>query len=277
MLGTLLKLNNEIIIPQYGLGTYKLDVSNTSEIVAEAACLGYRHFDTAQMYQNEAQVAAGIRASGLPREEFFITSKLLPSNHQSADARRSFAESLEKMQLDYLDLFLIHWPMPHLYNGDFSATWRILEEFLADGRVRAIGVSNFMEHHLEHLLAETDIVPAVNQVESHPHLQLPELHTYCAERGILVEAWSPLARGKVFNEPTIRELAEKHGKTPAQITLRWAIQRGDIVFPKTASPKRLVENSEIFDFSLSPEDMAVMAKLDKGEAGRLGPHPDRLG
>lgn len=276
MISPLLVLNNQVPIPQFGLGTYKLEANDSARIVSEAARLGYRHFDTAQMYQNEAEVAAGIRDAGLKRAEVFVTSKLLPSNHAADDARRSFDESLQKMQFDYLDLFLIHWPMPHLYNGDYPATWRVLEEFLNDGRVRAIGVSNFMENHLERLFNETGIVPAVNQVESHPYLQLPELHAFCAEHGILVEAWSPLARGAVLDDPTIVELAQKHGKTPSQVTLRWALQRGDIIFPKTASVARLAENADIFNFELSASEMEQMAALDRGEDGRLGPHPDKM-
>lgn len=276
MISPLLVLNNQVSIPQFGLGTYKLEANDSARIVSEAARLGYRHFDTAQMYQNEAEVAAGIRDAGLKRAEVFVTSKLLPSNHAADDARRSFDESLQKMQFDYLDLFLIHWPMPHLYNGDYPATWRVLEEFLNDGRVRAIGVSNFMENHLERLFNETGIVPAVNQVESHPYLQLPKLHAFCAEHGILVEAWSPLARGAVLDDPTIVELAQKHGKTPSQVTLRWALQRGDIIFPKTASVARLAENADIFNFELSASEMEQMAALDRGEDGRLGPHPDKM-
>ncbi|MDO5061243.1 MAG: aldo/keto reductase [Actinomycetaceae bacterium] len=270
-------LNTGAEIPQFGLGTYKLGPHNTAEIVEQAAHLGYRHFDTAQMYGNEAEVAQGIRNSGIPREEFFVTSKLLPANHLAADAKASFAQSLEKMQFDYVDLFLIHWPMPHLYDGDFPATWRVLEEFYAQGRAKAIGVSNFMEHHLERLLAETDVVPAVNQVESHPHLQLPKLHEFCADKGILVEAWSPLARGRVFDEPAIVQIAAEHGKTPSQVTLRWALQRGDIVFPKTESVDRLAENFAVFDFELSAEQVAAIDALDRGEGGRLGPHPDQMG
>ncbi|EEH64409.1 oxidoreductase, aldo/keto reductase family protein [Gleimia coleocanis DSM 15436] len=270
-------LNSGYIIPQFGLGTYKLPKENAQEIVREAALLGYRHFDTAQMYQNEAEVAAGIRESGIPREEFFITSKLLPQNHLEADAKHSFAESLEKMQLDYIDLFLIHWPMPHLYDGNFPATWRVLEEFVASGRAKSIGVSNFMEHHLEKLMQETSIVPAVNQIESHPYLQMNALHNFCAEHGIAVEAWSPLARGQVFDEPAITSAAQAHGKTASQVTLRWALQRGDIVFPKTESVSRLAENLNVFDFTLSADEIAAINALDKGEAGRIGPHPDKLG
>ncbi|MCS4484837.1 aldo/keto reductase [Gleimia sp. 6138-11-ORH1] len=271
-----LLLNTKATIPQFGLGTYKLEADSTAEIVTKAAHLGYRHFDTAQMYKNEAEVAAGIRASGIPREEFFVTSKLLPANNQPDKARRSFSESLERMQFDYVDLFLIHWPMPHLADADFCVTWRVLEEFYAQGLAKAIGVSNFLKHHLQRLLAETEVIPAVNQIESHPHLQLPDLHEFCAQQGILIEAWSPLARGRVFSEPVLLKIAQLLGKTPAQVTLRWALQRGDIVFPKTASPERLAENLDIFDFELSPEQMEAISGLDRGEAGRIGPHPDRM-
>lgn len=262
-----------IEIPQVGFGTYKV-TEGTAPIVESAIKVGYRHIDTAQMYLNEPEVGEGWRAAGVPREQLFITSKLNNPNHEPEVARRSFAQTLTDLQTDYVDLFLIHWPLPMYYGGDFGATWAVLEEFLEDGRARAIGVSNFEIHHLEKLLETARVVPAVNQIESHPYFQEPELHAFNASHGILTEAWSPLARGTVLQDPTLSEIARDHGKSTSQVALRWALQRGDIILPKSSTAQRQRTNLELFDFELNEDEMARIYALDRGEEGRTGKHPD---
>jgi 2,5-diketo-D-gluconate reductase A len=196
---------------------------------------------------------------------------------RSADAaRRAFDGTLEALGFDYVDLFLIHWPLPTLYDGDYLSTWRALEEFKSDGRARSIGVSNFQIEHLERLAAETDTVPAVNQIELHPYFQNRDVRAYDEEHGIATEAWAPIAQGEVLDDQVIGEIAEKAGRTPAQVVLRWHIQRGNIVFPKSVTPERIRENFEIFDFELDDSDLERIDDLDQGEAGRNGPHPDRF-
>jgi 2,5-diketo-D-gluconate reductase A len=226
------------------------------------------------MYGNEREVGEGIRASGLGRGDVFVTSKLDNALHEPDDARKAFEGTLSDLGFDYLDLFLIHWPLPTLYNGDFVSTWKTLEEFHNDGRARSIGVSNFQIEHLERLAAETDTVPAVNQIEVHPYFTNDAVREYGSEHGIVTEAWSPIAQGAVLEDPTITRIAEKVGRSPAQVVLRWHIQRGDIVFPKSVTPSRMRENFELFDFELEPADMDGISKLDKGESGRTGPNPD---
>jgi 2,5-diketo-D-gluconate reductase A len=265
-------LNNGNSIPQFGFGVFLVEPEETVEAVTNALDAGYRHIDTAQMYGNEAEVGEAIAKSGVDRSEVFVTSKLNNGFHRPDDARAAFDLSLEAMNLDYLDLFLIHWPLPTRYDGDFVSTWQTLEEFYRDGRARSIGVSNFQINHLNRLANETDITPAVNQIEVHPYLVQDELRTYCAERQIAVEAWSPIARGKVADDPTISEVAGRHGKTNAQVVLRWHIQRGDIVFPKSIKPERIKENIDIFDFELAPEDVEAITDLNRDE--RTGPDPD---
>ena len=260
-------------IPQLGFGTYKV-VDNPTAVIESAIDVGYRHLDTAQMYGNEDAVGAAWVNSGLPREEFFITTKLDNPNHEPDMVRKSFEKSLEDLRTDYVDLFLIHWPLPMYYDGDFVTTWKVMEEFVKEGRARSIGVSNFEPHHLEELIASGGMVPEVNQVESHPYMQNDAVHQFDAEHGILTEAWSPLARGKVLADPVLEEIAAKHGKTPSQVALRWALQRGDIVFPKASTKERQQENFDVFNFELSDEDMERIAGLDKGEDGRTGMHPD---
>ena len=203
-----------------------------------------------------------------------MTSKLNNGFHRPDDARVAFDGTLKTLGFDYVDLFLIHWPLPTLYGGDFVSTWRTLEEFHADGRARSIGVSNFQVHHLERLAAETETVPAVNQIEAHPYLTNDEVRAYDLEHAIATEPWSPIAKGRVLTDPTITAIADRLGRTPAQVTLRWHIQRGDIVFPKSTTPSRIKQNFEIFDFRLADEDMAAISALDRGEQGRTGPHPD---
>jgi 2,5-diketo-D-gluconate reductase A len=228
------------------------------------------------MYGNEKEVGEAIRSSGLDRSDIFVTSKLSNAFHEPDDARTAFDTTLSELGFDYVDLFLIHWPMPTLYDGDYVSTWKTLEEFHGDGRARSIGVSNFQVEHLERLASETDTVPAVNQIEVHPYLTNEAVRSYGREHGIATEAWSPIAQGGVLEDQTITRIAEDVGKTPAQVVLRWHIQRGDIVFPKSVTPSRMRENFELFDFELGSEDMEAISALDRGEEGRTGPHPNRF-
>jgi len=267
-------LNDGNTIPQLGFGVFQIEPNETAEAVGEALRVGYRHIDTAQMYGNEREVGEGIRASGLDRGDIFVTSKLNNSFHEPDDARRAFDETLSELGFDYVDLFLIHWPLPTLYDGDFVSTWTTMEEFKGDGRARSIGVSNFQIEHLERLAAETDTVPAVNQIEVHPYFTNDAVREYGQEHGIATEAWSPIAQGGELEDPTITEIAEKVGKTPAQVVLRWHIQRGDIVFPKSVTPSRMEENFDVFDFELDSADMDGISTLDQDEDGRTGPHPN---
>jgi 2,5-diketo-D-gluconate reductase A len=267
-------LNDGAQIPQLGFGVFQIDPEETAEAVKTALEIGYRHIDTAEMYENERGVGEGIRAAGLDRSAVYITSKLNNGYHRPDDARRAFDETLEKLGSDYVDLFLIHWPLPTLYDGDFVSTWRTLEEFKKDGRARSIGVSNFQIPHLEVLARETETVPAVNQIEVHPYFINDEVRVYGAEHGIATEAWSPIAQGKVLDDPVVTRIAEATGRTPAQVVLRWHVQRGDIVFPKSVTRQRIEENLALFDFELDDTDMTALTGLDKGEAGRTGPNPD---
>ena len=225
-------LNNGRTIPQFGFGVFQVKPADTAKAVTEALEAGYRHIDTAEMYGNEKEVGTAIAKSGLDRADLFVTSKLNNGFHRPDDARRAFAGSLDALGFDYLDLFLIHWPLPTRYGGDYVSTWRTLEEFYHDGRARSIGVSNFQPHHLRRLHGESEITPAVNQIEIHPYLTQNDVRTFCAQYQIAVEAWSPLAQGLVLDDPTIVSIAKPVGKTPAQVVLRWHIERGDIVFPQ---------------------------------------------
>ncbi|MDQ3862983.1 MAG: aldo/keto reductase [Actinomycetota bacterium] len=267
-------LNDDNTIPQLGFGVFQIAPKETAEAVREALDIGYRHIDTAEMYRNEREVGEGIRASGVDRADVFVTSKLDNGSHEPEDARRAFDATLSDLGFDYVDLFLIHWPLPTLYGGDFVSTWKTLEEFHNDGRARSIGVSNFQVEHLKRLAAETDTVPAVNQIEAHPYFTNEAVREYGKERGIVTEAWSPIAQGAVLGDPTITRIVENTGKTPAQVVLRWHIQRGDIVFPKSVTPSRMRENFELFNFELGPDEMDGISALDRGEDGRTGPHPD---
>jgi 2,5-diketo-D-gluconate reductase A len=269
-----LKLNDGHTIPQLGFGVFKIPPAETERAVAVALDVGYRHIDTAEMYGNEEGVGQAVRRSGLDRDEVFVTSKLNNGFHRPDDARVAFDGTLKALGFDYVDLFLIHWPLPTLYDGDFVSTWRTLEEFHSDGRARSIGVSNFEVHHLERLAAETETVPAVNQIEIHPYLTNEEVRAYDSEHEIATEPWSPIAKGRVLDDPTITAISARIGRTPAQVTLRWHIQRGDIVFPKSTTPSRIKQNFEIFDFELAEDDMTVISALDRGDQGRTGPHPD---
>jgi 2,5-diketo-D-gluconate reductase A len=265
-------LNDGKRIPQFGFGVFLIEPKDTEAAVTEALQAGYRHIDTAEMYGNEAQVGTAIAKSGLGRGEVFVTTKLNNGFHRPDDARRAFDGSLKALGSDYVDLFLIHWPLPTLYDGDYVSTWNTLEDFYRDGRARSIGVSNFQPHHLRRLHQECEIRPAVNQIEVNPYLTNDVVRNFCAEHEIAVEAWSPLARGNALNDPTIDDIARRVGKTPAQVILRWCIERGDIVFPKSTTPSRIRENIDVFDFELSGEDVEAISALNRNE--RTGPDPD---
>ena len=267
-------LNDGSHIPQLGFGTSQVPAEETAATVRTALEVGYRHIDTAQMYGNEKGVGQGIHDAGLDRGQVFITSKLNNGFHRPDDARRTFSDTLRELGTDYIDLFLIHWPLPTLYDGDFVSTWKTLEEFKADGRARSIGVSNFAIHHLQELARETAVTPAVNQIEVHPYFANDELRAYGTEHNIVTEGWSPIARGKVFGDPVVQRIARATGAHPAQVVLRWHIERGDVVFPKTMQRQRMQENFEIFDFEINDEEIEALTALDKGEAGRMGPNPD---
>ena len=269
-----IELNDGNTIPKVGFGVFQIPPEETAKAVEEALEAGYRHIDTAEMYGNEKEVGEGIRAFGIDRDEVFVTSKLNNGFHRPDDARAAFERTLADLGFDHVDLFLIHWPLPTLYDGDYVSTWKTLEEFHRDGRARSIGVSNFQIDHLERLAAETSTVPAVNQVESHPYFVNDAVHAYGRKRGIVTEAWSPIAQGEVLDDPAIGRVAEKHGRTPAQVVLRWHLQRGHVVFPKTVHPSRMRENIALFDFELEPADMDALTALDRGEDGRRGPNPD---
>lgn len=269
-------LNDGTTIPQLGFGVFQIEPSDTAEAVTRALEIGYRHIDTAEMYGNEAEVGEAIRTSGIPRDEIYVTSKLNNGFHRPDDAKRAFGETMEKLGLDKIDLFLIHWPLPTLYDGDYVSTWRTMASFVEDGRAASVGVSNFQPAHLERIVAETGVVPAVNQVEVHPYFTNEAVRAADAEHGIATEAWSPIAQGKVLGDPVITEIAQAKGVSPAQVTLRWHIERGDIVFPKSVTPERIRENFEIFGFSLTPDEVSRISALDKGEEGRTGPNPDEF-
>ena len=269
-----IELNDGHNIPQLGFGVFQIDPDETAEAVGRAFEVGYRHIDTAEGYRNERGVGEAVRASGLDRGEVFITSKLDNDSHRPDDARAAFEGTLSELGLDYVDLFLIHWPLPTLYDGDYVSTWKTLEQFQADGRARSIGVSNFQVEHLERLAAECDIVPAVNQIELHPYLLNDAVRSHGEAQGIATEAWSPIAQGDVLDDPVIVAIAEKVGRTPAQVVLRWHIQRDSIVFPKSTTPARIEENFRLFDFELERADVERLSTLDRGEDGRTGPNPD---
>ena len=265
-----IELNDGHSIPQLGFGVFQIDPDETAQAVALALEVGYRHVDTAQMYRNEAGVGAALAESGLARDEVFVTSKLNNGYLTREPALEAFDRTLEALGSDHVDLFLIHWPLPTV--ADYVDRWRTMEEIYASGRARAIGVSNFQPTHLRRLHAETTVPPAVNQVEVHPYLRQDEVRAFDREHGIATEAWSPIAQGKVLDDPTLVRIAENLGRTPAQVTLRWHLQRGDIVFPKSVTRSRVEENFALFDFELSDVEMADIDALDRGE--RTGPDPD---
>ncbi|MFF8092409.1 aldo/keto reductase [Streptomyces sp. NPDC016675] len=263
-------LNNGVEMPQLGFGVWQVPDDEAETAVAQALEAGYRSIDTAAIYGNEEGTGKAIAASGVAREDLFVTTKLWNSDQGYDSTLRAFDTSLEKLGLEYVDLYLIHWPMPA--KERYVDTYKAFEKLHADGRVRAIGVSNFLPEHLERLIGETSVVPAVNQIELHPHLQQQALRAFHAEHGIATEAWSPLGSGKgILEIPAIVAIAQKHGRTPAQVVLRWHLQTGNVVIPKSVTPSRIVENIDVFDFSLDTEDLAAISALN--EDRRLGLDP----
>jgi 2,5-diketo-D-gluconate reductase A len=263
------ELHDGVAIPQLGFGVFQVPAADTQAVVEEALAVGYRHIDTASSYGNEEGVGAAIAASDIPREEIFVTTKLGNSEHGHDSTLHACAGSLERLGLEQVDLYLIHWPLPA--EDLYMDTWRAFEALKIEGRARSIGVSNFRVEELERLQREADHQPTVNQIELHPYLQQPELHEWHAEHGVATEAWSPIAQGAALEDPTIATIAAHHERTPAQVILRWHVQLGNVVIPKSATPARIRENFELFDFELSEDDMAAIAGLDRGE--RTGPDP----
>jgi 2,5-diketo-D-gluconate reductase A len=264
-----LPLHDGVEIPQLGFGVFQVPPEDTQEVVERALDVGYRHIDTAGAYRNEKGVGAAIAHSDLAREDFFITTKLWNSEQGFETTLAAFEASLTRLGLEYVDLYLIHWPVPS--EDRFVDTWRAFERIHEEGRARTIGVSNFRVEDLERLQAETDVRPTVNQIELHPRLQQAELRAWHADHGVLTEAWSPLAQGELLDDETIAAIAGRHSKTPAQAILRWHLQLGNVVFPKSVTPERIRENIELFDFELSDAEMAEFERLDRGE--RIGPDP----
>jgi 2,5-diketo-D-gluconate reductase A len=262
-------LADGVAIPQLGFGVFQVPSEETQEVVEEALATGYRHVDTAAAYRNEAGVGAAVAASGLPREDVFVTTKLWNSEQGYDSTLRAFEKSLARLRLDRVDLYLIHWPVPG--EDRFLDTWRAFERIQEQGLARSIGVSNFRIEDLRRLEAEADYMPSVNQIELHPRLQQPELRAWHAEHAIATEAWSPLAQGALLSEPTIATIAAHHERTPAQTVLRWHLQLGNVTIPKSVTSERIRENIEVFDFELSEDDMAAIARLDTCE--RIGPDP----
>jgi len=263
------ELHNGVKMPYFGLGVYLSEDGNeVINAVKWAIEAGYRHIDTAAIYNNEKGVGEGIRQSGINREELFVVSKVWNADQGYDNTLKAFDESLERLQLDYLDLYLIHWPV----KGKYKETWRALEHLYQEGKVRAIGVSNFLKHHLEDILDSAEIVPMVNQMEFHPYLVQQGLLNYCNENQIQYEAWSPMMQGKIFELDAIKDMAKKYGKSPAHVVLRWDLQKGVVTIPKSVKKERIINNADIFDFELSKEDMAYLDGLEKGH--RFGPDPD---
>ena len=267
-------LNDGHTIPQLGFGVFLVDPQEAERIVSDALEVGYRHIDTAAIYKNEEGVGAAIAKSGIPRDELFITTKLWNDRHQKASAHAAIDESLNKLGLDHVDLYLTHWPTPG--KDDYLEAWLALEEIKAAGKTRSIGVSNHQVEHLEKLLANSDTVPAVNQIELHPAFAQRELRTFGAEHGIHIESWGPLGQGKydLFGEQAVAAAAEAHGVTPAQVVIRWHLQNGLIVFPKSNSRERIAQNFDVFGFELSADEIAAIDSLDSGK--RVGSHPDEV-
>jgi len=265
-----IQLNNGISIPQLGYGTYKLPAAETRDAVLNALQIGYRHLDTAQMYRNEAAVGQAVRDSGLPRSEVFVTTKLNNAFHHHDDALAAFDRSLEELQMDYVDMFLIHWPLPRYDN--YLEAWGALEQIYASGRARAIGVSNFQPAHLDRILAVAQVPPVLNQIELHPYLTQVDVQAYNAAHNIVTGAWSPLGRGRVLADPVIGAIAEKHGASPSQVIIRWHLQQGRVVIPKSAHPERMAQNIDVFWFELTPAELASIDQLNQDL--RTGTHPD---
>lgn len=268
-----IKLNTGAAMPQLGFGVFRVPPPDAEDVVAMALEVGYRSIDTAAMYGNESGVGAAIRASDIPREQLFVTTKLNNDGHGTDAARRAFDASLERLGLDYVDLYLIHWPLPR--QNRYVETWRALTELADDGRARAVGVSNFQIPHLQRLLDETGVVPAVNQIELHPQLTQDALRRFHDEHGIVTEAWSPIAKGGVLRDETVTGIAQKYGRTPAQVVLRWHLQLGNVAIPKSVHRERILENFDVFGFELASDDMDAISALDTNS--RTGPDPDTFG
>jgi 2,5-diketo-D-gluconate reductase A len=264
-----LELNDGHRIPQLGFGVFQVPPEDTAEVVTHALSTGYRSIDTAAAYENEAGVAEALAQSGIDRGELFITTKLWNRDQGHDSARRAFERSVQQLDQDYVDLYLIHWPAPH--QDKYVETWKAFTELQSDGRARSIGVSNFLPEHLERIIDATGVVPALNQIELHPRLQQAELRRWHREHGVVTEAWSPLGQGASLDEAAINEIAARHDRTPAQVVLRWHVQLGNVVIPKSVTPARIEENFRIFDFELSSEEMDALAELEAGE--RVGPDP----
>jgi len=265
-----LSLRGDVPIPQLGFGVFQIPPEDTAEVATRALLAGYRHIDTATAYGNEAGVGQAIHAAGLDRDEVFITTKCFNDDHGYDQATRALKTSLDLLEIAHVDLYLIHWPVPS--QDRYVETWKAFIDLQAEGLIRAIGVSNFQPAHLERLIEETGVTPAVNQVELHPRFQQAGLRREHAQLGIVTEAWSPLAQGAVLDDPVVTGIAEEHGKTPGQVVLRWHIQLGNVVIPKSVTPERIEQNLDVFDFDLSDEEMAAIEALDAG--GRIGPDPD---
>jgi len=259
-------------IPQLGFGVFQVPPEDTAEVVTMAVSAGYRHIDTAAAYENEAAVGEAVRASGLERGDVFVTTKCFNHDHGYEEAGRALRASLDRLEMDFVDLYLIHWPVPS--KDRYVETWKAFIEAQEEGLVRSIGVSNFQPPHLERLVEETGVTPAVNQVELHPRLQQAGLRRTHADLGVVTEAWSPLAQGEVLDDPTITAIAEAHERTPGQVVIRWHIQLGNVVIPKSVTPERIEQNLQVFDFELSDDEMGAMEALDRGE--RIGPDPDEF-
>ncbi|SEB56427.1 2,5-diketo-D-gluconate reductase A [Paramicrobacterium humi] len=269
-----INLNDRHSIPQLGFGVFLVDPAEAERIVTDALQAGYRHIDTAAIYGNEEGVGAAIAKSGIARDELFITTKLWNTDQGTQSAHDAIDRSLEKLGLDHVDLYLIHWPTPE--RDLYVETWRALEQIKADGRTRSIGVSNFLREHLDRILAETDTVPAVDQIELHPALQSRELTSFAHSKGIAIEAWGPLGQGKypLFDEPAVADAASAHGKTPAQVVIRWHLQHGNIVFPKSNHAERIAQNIDVFDFELTRDEMGAIDALERN--GRVDKHPNEF-
>lgn len=266
----MIELHNGVKIPQLGLGVYKVPADEAYDNVKTALELGYRHIDTASFYENEEGVGAAIRDSGIPREEIFVTTKVWNDQQGYEKTLAAFEESFEKLGLDYIDLYLVHWPMP----DTFVETWKALEHLYEQGRVKAIGVSNFLEHHLQELFDNAKYKPVVNQIELHPKLMQKSTVDFCKAHDIVIESWSPIGRAQYLDDPTITKIAQEHGKSPAQIMIRWHVQHGFVVIPKSLRRERQLENISVFDFELSQEEMELIDRLDEGY--RIGTHPDKI-
>ena len=270
-----LQLNDGQSIPQLGFGVFRVDPAATERIVTDALEVGYRHLDTARIYGNEEGVGRAIAASGIPREQLYVTTKLWNDDQGTQSALDAFDASLDRLGLEYVDLYLIHWPVPS--KDRYVESWRALEQIRQSGRARSIGVSNFLAPHLQRLIDETGVVPAIDQIELHPAHQQPETAAFAAEHGIAIESWGPLGQGKypLLERPEVTDAAAAHGKTPAQVVIRWHLQRGTVVFPKSSRRERMTENFDVFDFELSDGEMQRITGLER--AGRVGPDPARFG